>query len=1544
MRTPSWATFGGILQGDNGIEVVLLHTFKARAFDYARTRLERSISQAVKNVEKTSTRLHFFRHDAEEIIRRGEEGYLATFKKLKLKVDENLKQGSPILFIGCELSSWLVRDFLVELARNDPQRFDTVKAVIFMGANSSGAKAHFSYSAYMDKWLPSDSPASSRNSSFHDSTPIEPSTISNENSKRLLDDLKKKFLLIDENFATLAEEEQGRAIRENTWRIPTTATFAEPTRKHRSKFSELRFRGISNSVRRTYSTGEHEQQPTSDVDCRIVEHLSRSINTSSSRIDSNDTQIIEADHIEHGAERFFEQRKSQADDKPHLDTYERQEELRDSLPSFSESHQLDPSHRNRLLTLKRDAKAPPVFIHTPQNPRDNLSIPEHEWLSQSQAAQLYLDRGQLENADVLYNWCIQTGASSVFSDTDVLLRSRMQRSVIQILRGRYGEATGDLQGVKNECLGRIKQIRRFQQDNDIYGSFRLRPSQTSTRTKATESDSRSENLAYNFFILLIEVSYHLAAAFMRQGHFKLSYNELEFPYIWLLDSTSDITMTSVYGGLEYPDELRLFIGVTRLWSLLHAYLGDFSQARTSMSQAEDLFAFLEQHDRKDQDGVMSGPPTPQLASQENNSTMGTNTPMHGSASRNPTRSIRLVLDLSITKLYLLSGQFSEALDSARSCSTAMEEHLGVSHLLTLESRYVKAMVLAQTGILDEARSFCMETKHLMNRYLTKDHPFFFEITHVLVMLARLEARSFEALTTSTNLCTRARNLLGEKTQQTLRFEFQLASLRLWAGTYKDAQRQLENLLNHTSALGWESSHPWVMRAQTELALCYNLQGKVKESKDIIDDVLRLQAAAVGVKETNSPSLSFLLLDLLERLKDCIEGANTNNAGASLNSVHPDLLYTLDVYTRNECAMTKANKNLIIQLRRIIYGFRKSSKSFGSSHLLTIQAAVDLANVLRQDAEESSRDEAKEIYETVVNNLSKFDPKHPLKLSAEQGLWQLRARNNSAKSGEDDLLVHVMGVLQNFCERLGKQNPEALRAQLTTFAFVSFINKDHAAEISDELLSHLQDSQVRAQRRAECMQLEERLALVHFSLQNLDKAMTIFKVLMSELTSRDDDVGELLSHRPEMEGRIYQEVSMVREACEKELDIGRKQAKSALKNKDYEGAVVKLRKAANLAAALYGDPTDKAEDVRLQLAKALWKQGVETSPMPTDPVIRTKTMSEKDSQGTTRQDGSTTLRATSPKGRLEQAQQDCSAWLVATFTPPAETATAYLTVSSTETIVDEVTITNSVYDTFTSTVRETPTETVYTSTTTVTAGTITVERRAASATIPVYASPCSGAVRYSSACSCIGVSAAPSTVTLPASTVTVTEPTAVLATVYETSAVATSVTTIYEETITETITEPAVTVSTVSTVTTTEIASPTTTFTVSMQLAERGPGYMGKLDINSGATYGTWTSDASAAISLTLRPDGTLWYGNKVLKGDSSAFLLALFFIDPSLTTVNRRTHTCRINSDDTLACALGDAEVKFLAQPGQVTPILYSGKVVNINPNYREVVFKVKRS
>jgi hypothetical protein len=152
--------------------------------------------------------------------------------------------------------------------------------------------------------------------------------------------------------------------------------------------------------------------------------------------------------------------------------------------------------------------------------------------------------------------------------------------------------------------------------------------------------------------------------------------------------------------------------------------------------------------------------------------------------------------------------------------------------------------------------------------------------------------------------------------------------------------------------------------------------------------------------------------------------------------------------------------------------------------------------------------------------------------------------------------------------------------------------------------------------------------------------------------------------------------------------------------------------------------------------------------------------------------------------------------------------------------------------------------------------------------------------------------------------------------------------IYNETVPETVTKPAVTVSTVATTTTTttKVASPTSTFTISIETANEGFGYLGKFE--SGPLLNAkYTTDASQAITLILRPDGSLWHGSKVAMGDIKGGTLQLFFTDSPSVVATRGPLTCVINADKILTCQSGNfGNTKTVIRSGIPNPVIFIAK------------------
>ncbi|KAK6352331.1 hypothetical protein TWF730_009161 [Orbilia blumenaviensis] len=155
---------------------------------------------------------------------------------------------------------------------------------------------------------------------------------------------------------------------------------------------------------------------------------------------------------------------------------------------------------------------------------------------------------------------------------------------------------------------------------------------------------------------------------------------------------------------------------------------------------------------------------------------------------------------------------------------------------------------------------------------------------------------------------------------------------------------------------------------------------------------------------------------------------------------------------------------------------------------------------------------------------------------------------------------------------------------------------------------------------------------------------------------------------------------------------------------------------------------------------------------------------------------------------------------------SRTVTQYHAVSEVAQETIYTTRVNSFFETYTSVIEETGTETLPGTTLTSTSFELALKKRTSgpSATIPAFASPCSGQVRFTSACACIGVSV-PNTVTLPAPTQTLT--------ITTTTTYSTLTHTVTAETLATTITDA--TVSVTNTVATVTVPGPASTTTITV---------------------------------------------------------------------------------------------------------------------------------
>ncbi|KAK7947833.1 uncharacterized protein PG986_008719 [Apiospora aurea] len=539
--------------------------------------------------------------------------------------------------------------------------------------------------------------------------------------------------------------------------------------------------------------------------------------------------------------------------------------------------------------------------------------------------------------------------------------------------------------------------------------------------------------------------------------------------------------------------------------------------------------------------------------------------------------LKAAVSLSEAQILLLRGKAEEGLALVKRLSGDLEKKFGVSHLLTLEARFVWCRLLTEKGQLDHAKSMCVEIIDLMTRHLDRDHPLTLKATSALVGIQRLDSCPSEAFTTSENLTYRSREVLGTGNRQTLRYEFQMAALSLWDGNHANALKQLENATSK-SREKWGDESPWTLSCAIEHSIALSLSGRSGDCKKALEKVLCIQSRLfeLGIDDRKIDNFVDNLIEFLttasQQPKNEIE-------------IHPIILHALGAWAKNELTRSGASRERVIQAQLAILDIRKASPSFQPGHFATLQAGLDLANTLRLDPDPKQSQAAESYYSEVIRSGTALQG-HPIVLLSEQGQHLCKMMHNPDSISEADT-ERFLNIPKLMSLRLGSRHPDTLQALLTAFAAVCCINEDRAADMSAELRQRLHDPKVRPLRPIECIQIEEKLGLIHYRLGRKTEAADIFAALARSL--RDGEREELAGfpEGTEILSRLDREISKI---LKEELERQWERAEAAKQDGRHSDMVDSLRVFSSLFKAVHGEHDEAAESASLNLAVALWKAG------------------------------------------------------------------------------------------------------------------------------------------------------------------------------------------------------------------------------------------------------------------------------------------------------------------------------------------------------------------
>ncbi|KAJ9133163.1 hypothetical protein NKR23_g10934 [Pleurostoma richardsiae] len=791
-----------------------------------------------------------------------------------------------------------------------------------------------------------------------------------------------------------------------------------------------------------------------------------------------------------------------------------------------------------------------------------LSTPEAEWIVNSRCAGLYFDRCDLHNAKVLYDLCVKTGQGTTFAGTDVILRCQLHSGMIKICKGQLADAINELGKVKTECEENIMRLERqfragkSEQSRDIAKASSPLEGEPTTSGHSSDAEEvhrgtawppEARHLRENFVILRGELELQLSVALTRQGMFGIAQQQLrkqhrEFGAAW------QRIMDGSYSNLD-PRTVQTAIGTSRLLGLVDAYRGRFTRALVLIEEAETgldpLRSLIEtQAAQEEPDAQDPAATTPAL-------------------SANAALSTQFSISLSKAKVLMLRGLYRDGLKQIDPALTSMEQHLGTSHLLSLETRYVKSSMLMLSGRLSEAKALCLDTIELLTRRFGREHPIGLELINVVASIYRLQGRPLEALGTGQTLLSRARQLLGDQNQQTVRYTIQMASINLWVGNYQDGHRQLTDA--YATATGmWGADHPWTIRCLAEIAFAEFLIGRLSRSESALVKALTQERdlrgipavstdsegedTLLGCTEVEKPVLTILAAvlrfathdteDALGKQKEPLQPRipfdDIDRYKSEDVIIHPDVLSTLELWATLEATKRSARRELVVWVQETILETRKQLEPLGDSHVSTLQAALNLANTLRRDTNTESLSRAEEEYRYVVDRACEsleLGPQHPLALSARQGLY-LAQLGRGFEDERDELVERFLDILGAQSTRLGNLHPDTMQSRLTTFAVVVFADREQAVKIADELLALLRDDEARAQRLVEFILLEEKAALVYDRSGDSTQALLLLGRLVGEVAVRREGVSEDMNEWEVLLHGINVEAEQVRRRAER----------------------------------------------------------------------------------------------------------------------------------------------------------------------------------------------------------------------------------------------------------------------------------------------------------------------------------------------------------------------------------------------------------------------------
>lgn len=994
------------------------------------------------------------------------------------------------MFVGHGIAEWLVKHLLVEssLSKDEVLKVDQVAGIIFLQPdNLYSGRADFNYKAFTEYWidvlqrsgvygLPDTRIGDRRDDDEKDET---------------LPNLRQRLRWIDKRFQSFSE---NTYLSCHTWVLRSPLSISEGRQdtkipvsnssKHRSMhvttfFSRLRRDQTAPSV------GAVKENQVEGVN-RFIKLLENEFSSHTSVEDSFVSEIAWAEEHLYFSNRCIT--------RGHLQTY-------DEKPRHSSL--ADPSKQDYASPILKDEARSGLPERAPRLPPPDNYIPQRfnydeQWQESCDQVQKYLSKGDLENADILCKRCVDT-AELLYHGTDIPLQWRMRRAIITFQRGNYQEGYTELDHLIDKCyiykeeLSSDNMAWRPEPGGTLASGYQRRdlrssrglitppnsPAESSSAPTRSQRVGIEENVLESLRVLNLELLYHIATISAAMGRFQHAERTISQVREHLLRNQTSVNQEGSYLLMELR-ELKLSVGVSRLLALLKSYRGSFVDAKTLIEDAKNGERLIEK--------VETTNPGP-----------------------------KILTKLAETKILLSQGLIQKALDLATAVLPDVENELGATHLISLEAKCLHVLLWARSSQVMKAEAMVLETSDVVTRQLGKQHPFVLDMAHTLVLVCELQYRSLHALWTSESLVARSETILGSQDQRTIRFQGQRAWIHVRIGNYKKGASLLRDTYATAKAL-WGPEHPWTVIYLPKLAIAYALLGLTSDSTEWFQTALLHQIVAFGITESiewRGKSLHGLIRELLSAINTLgtRPNAHSETIGTDRSDInqhytrdrpnprpiHPEILSTLQLWAEAESNSTNGNRELLLEVQRTVYKAREESEDFGESHVLTLQAGLNLAKTMNENSEHGQIT-TEGLYDKLWRNAEKaLDPKHPLVLSARLGLQTVQlVQQTSPLKSPASIAEFFLFVQKTMSLRLGIEHPDTLRASLEVFAMLKVVDRTGAEKVAGDFLSHVRSNAIWDQRPVESIKLQVQLAWLYFTQDEPQHALVILRELRNQL--------------------------------------------------------------------------------------------------------------------------------------------------------------------------------------------------------------------------------------------------------------------------------------------------------------------------------------------------------------------------------------------------------------------------------------------------------------